>query len=98
MELRAAFKAGRMGKDPADFWVKGEIGFFDNYIIPMAKKLAECKVFGVSSDEYLNYAISNRNEWEARGQECLDEMLAKDDGKGGTHSDCVDDIVGVTDV
>ena len=98
MELRAAFKAGRMGKDPAEFWVKGEIGFFDNYIIPMAKKLAECKVFGVSSDEYLNYAISNRNEWEARGQECLDEMLAKDDGKGGTHSDCVDDTVGVTDV
>jgi len=39
---------------------KGEIGFFDFYIIPLAKKLKECGVFGVSSDEYLNYATKNR--------------------------------------
>jgi hypothetical protein len=31
--------------------VEGEIGFFDFYIIPLAKKLKECGVFGVSSDE-----------------------------------------------
>jgi hypothetical protein len=30
-ELRKAFKAGRLGKDPAEFWYKGELGFFDNY-------------------------------------------------------------------
>lgn len=38
----------------------GELGFFDNYVIPLAKKLKECGVFGVSSDEYLNYALENR--------------------------------------
>jgi hypothetical protein len=27
----------------------GEIGFFDFYIIPLARKLKECGVFGVSS-------------------------------------------------
>ena len=59
-EMRAAYKAGRMAKDPATFWYKGEIGFFDNYVIPLAKKLKECGVFGVSSDEYLNYALQNR--------------------------------------
>ena len=32
----------------------GEIGFFDNYIIPLAKKLKDCNVFGVSSDECLS--------------------------------------------
>ena len=33
MEMSAAFRAGRMGKDPAEFWYNGEIGFFDNYIV-----------------------------------------------------------------
>lgn len=44
-------------------WVhsfQGEIGFFDFYIIPLAKKLKECGVFGVSSVEYLDYATKNR--------------------------------------
>ena len=45
-----------MAADPATFWYQGELGFFDNYIIPLAKKLKECGVFGVSSDEFLNYA------------------------------------------
>ena len=31
VEMYQAYKAGRMGKDPATFWYKGEIGFFDNY-------------------------------------------------------------------
>lgn len=44
-------KAGR-GGDPSEFWAKGEIGFFDFYIIPLAKKLKECGVFGVSSCKY----------------------------------------------
>jgi hypothetical protein len=46
-----AYKSGRLAKDPATFWYKGELGFFDNYIIPLAGKLKECGVFGVSSDE-----------------------------------------------
>jgi hypothetical protein len=55
--------------------VEGEIGFFDFYIIPLAKKLKECGVFGVSSDEYLNYAERNRQEWELRGQEVVSELV-----------------------
>ena len=68
-EMYKAYLDGRSGaKDPSEFWAKGEIGFFDFYIIPLAKKLKECGVFGVSSDEYLQYAISNRNEWEEKGE------------------------------
>jgi hypothetical protein len=33
-------------------------------------------VFGVSSDEYLNYAMRNRQEWEDRGQQVVREMMA----------------------
>jgi hypothetical protein len=51
--------------------------FFDFYIIPLAKKLKECGVFGVSSDEYLSYAMKNRIEWEQRGQEVVADMMRK---------------------
>jgi hypothetical protein len=74
-ELYRAFKAGRMGKDPSEFWYQGELGFFDNYIIPLAKKLKDCNVFGVSSDECLNYALKNRAEWEERGREIVGELI-----------------------
>lgn len=74
-ELYVAFREGRMGADPSKFWYNGEIGFFDNYIIPLAKKLKDCQVFGVSSDECLNYAVRNRNEWKERGEQIVKEML-----------------------
>ena len=74
-EMHAAFKAGRLAKNPATFWYQGELGFFDNYIIPLARKLEECGVFGVSSDEYLNYAIQNRAEWEHAGEEIVKELV-----------------------
>jgi class 3 adenylate cyclase len=76
-ECYQAFQNGRSDTDPTDSWYNGELGFFDFYIIPLAKKLKECGVFGVSSDEYLNYAMRNRKEWEDRGQEIVREMAEK---------------------
>lgn len=70
-EMYLAYKQGRLEKNPADFWYEGEKGFFDFYIIPLAKKLKWCGVFGVSSDEYLTYALNNRKEWEHRGEEIV---------------------------
>jgi hypothetical protein len=77
MEMTKAYKEGRAEKNPADTWYQGEIGFFDYYVIPLAKKLADCGVFGVSSDEYLIYAMKNRDEWVARGEEIVLEMIEK---------------------
>jgi hypothetical protein len=80
-ELYRAFVDGRSDKDPSEFWYKGEMGFFDFYIIPLVKKLKDCGVFGVSSEEYLNYALKNRQEWEDRGLEVVaglvDDIQAK---------------------
>ena len=74
-ELYRAYKQGRGGtKDPSEFWYQGELGFLEHYIIPLAKKLKECGVFGVSSDEYLNYATRNKLEWLARGQQIVEEF------------------------
>ncbi|KAG7348838.1 adenylate/guanylate cyclase [Nitzschia inconspicua] len=74
MECYQAYLDGRADVNPAKTWYKGELGFFDFYIIPLAKKLKECGVFGVSSDEYLSYALQNRKEWEERGEGLVKEM------------------------
>lgn len=74
-ELYRAYSEGRAEKDPSENWYEGEKGFFDFYIIPLAKKLKECGVFGVSSDEYLQYAQQNRKEWELKGMQIVAEMM-----------------------
>ena len=76
-EMMVAYENGRMEKNPSIGWYQGELGFFDNYIIPLAKKLKECGVFGVSSDEYLNYALENRREWATKGEEVVAKMIQK---------------------
>jgi 3'5'-cyclic nucleotide phosphodiesterase len=73
-EMHDAYVTGRGDADPAEFWYRGELGFFDCYVIPLAKKLRDCEVFGVSSDEFLNYAEQNREEWERRGEEIVLQM------------------------
>jgi hypothetical protein len=72
-----AYTTGRWNRDPVPGWYEGELGFFDNYVIPLAKKLKDCGVFGVSSDEYLNYALENRREWAHKGEEVVQKMVKK---------------------
>ncbi len=74
--MHKAYREGRAEKDPLTFWYQGEIGFFKYYVIPLAKKLQDCGVFGVSGDEYLNYAEQNLAEWESKGQSIV-ARLAK---------------------
>jgi hypothetical protein len=75
LECMRAYQEGRADANPADTWYEGEKGFFDYYIIPLARKLKECGVFGVSSEEYLSYAQQNRKEWELRGEEIVRQMV-----------------------
>jgi len=74
-EMYTAYKNGRSDKDPSLGWYDGELWFFDNYVIPLATKLRECEVFGVSCDEFLNYANENRKEWSVKGNEIVAQML-----------------------
>jgi hypothetical protein len=83
-EMMMAFKDGRADKDPSEGWYGGELWFFDNYVIPLTKKLKDCGVFGVSSDEYLNYAMHNREEWEAKGKEVVQQYLLEFERKQDT--------------
>eukprot|EP00980_Cylindrotheca_fusiformis_P017960 scaffold5706_cov151-Cylindrotheca_fusiformis.AAC.6 len=77
MECYGAYREGRADVDPSKNWYKGEIGFFDFYVIPLARKLQSCGVFGVSSEEYLNYAVANRDEWVREGEALVQQYLVK---------------------
>ena len=74
-----SYKENRGGsaiaKDPSLNWYEGELKFFDHYVIPLALKLKECGVFGVSSDEYYNYALENRHEWKRKGKGIVSAMV-----------------------
>jgi hypothetical protein len=76
-EMYRAYEAGRSGSNPVTFWYTGELAFLDQYVLPLARKLKECGVFGVSSDECLNYAVRNRAEWERRGTEIVSRIQKK---------------------
>ena len=75
MAENTAFISGRADKDPSIGWYEGELWFFDNYIIPLAKKLKTCGVFGVSCDELLDYAVDNRVEWAAKGRDIVEDHV-----------------------
>ena len=77
LECYKAYRTGRAETDPSLNWYQGEIGFFDFYVLPLARKLKDCGVFGVSSDEYLKYAQANRKEWATRGKEVVANMMDK---------------------
>ena len=74
-ELYRAYVDGHSEKDPSEGWYEDQLIFFDKYVIPLANKLGECGVFGVSGDEYLTYAKLNRAEWEQKGREETRKMI-----------------------
>jgi 3'5'-cyclic nucleotide phosphodiesterase len=76
-ECIVAYEKGRADTDPRKDWHKGETGFFDHCVIPLAKRLKECGVFGVSSDECLAYAKANRDQWVSTGKEVTREMIKR---------------------
>lgn len=86
-EMLLAYKEGRTSTDPSQNWYQGELGFFDFYIIPLAKKLAEVGVFGVSSSEYLDFAQKNRDEWATKGKSIVTQMLLEANATDGKNSD-----------
>lgn len=75
-EMRQAYLAGRADEDPALSWYKRELGFFDDSVIPLAKRLKACGVFGVSGDEFLSCALINREEWESKGELLVEGYMA----------------------
>lgn len=73
MEVYTAYVDGRIDADPTEKWYQGELGFFDHYVIPLARRLSECGVFGRTGREFLDCAVANRTEWKAKGAQMVAE-------------------------
>jgi hypothetical protein len=71
------YEQGRTDEDPSLTWYDNELYFFDEYIIPLARKLDECGVFGVSSWEYMSHALENRQEWASKGRAIVQDLIMK---------------------
>jgi hypothetical protein len=74
-ERLEAYKHERAEEDPAVIWYESQLLFFDNYVIPLARRLEDCEVFGIASNECLSYALDNREEWVSKGHEVVREMM-----------------------
>jgi class 3 adenylate cyclase len=74
-EMYQAYHDGRAEKDPSKSWYKGELAFFDKFVIPLAKRLRDSGVFGESANDYLKNAQENRKQWADRGQDIVHTML-----------------------
>ena len=69
-----SYSKGRGDVSPSEYWYDAELAFFDDCVLPLARKLKDAKIFGVSSEEYYNYALRNREEWEDKGREVVTYM------------------------
>jgi hypothetical protein len=67
MELRKAHVAGR-GGDPQGNWFENQIGFLDFYLLPIARRLEDTKVFGeATGGAFPNIVTANRDRWMTDG-------------------------------
>ena len=75
-ESMLAYVSGRTNRNPAEYWYQQELDFFDGTVIPLARRLQSSGVFGRNSgvsNEYLDFALMNRREWEYCGAALVEE-------------------------
>jgi hypothetical protein len=91
-EMMLAFRNGRSSFDPSSNWYQGEIGFFDHYVIPLAKKMKEAGVFGSAGAPYLAFATSNKEMWEASGAQAVEVLIEETKAMFDDDDDDVDSL------
>ena len=70
-------------RHPAQNWYESQIGFFDGYIIPLAKRLDTCRVFGEGvggGGNFVQLAVQNKELWILQGKEFTRMMVNNAEG------------------
>lgn len=75
-ELFVAFKVGRSDHEPSGDWYENQLGFYTIYVIPLAEKMKQCKVFGTLGEEWVNNASLIRDRWKLEGEQITNDMIA----------------------
>jgi len=81
---------GNNERHPAQNWYESQIGFFDGYVIPLAKRLDACGAFGMGGGGgggigggggyFVPLAVRNKELWILRGRECTRTMVSEAEG------------------
>jgi hypothetical protein len=66
-ELMVCFKKGLM-PDPTENWAIGQIGFLDNYIIPLAERTEKICGSSIANLKLSANARANKTRWEEEGE------------------------------
>ena len=63
--------------NPAHEWYAWKLNFFDKHVLVLAKNLKTSGVLDVATgEEYWNYALANRQEWELQGREFVKQYVS----------------------
>jgi len=75
-EMYQGFVDGRTSSDPSDFWFEGELQFYNNYTLPLVRRLRQSGAFvTASTDSHQDYAEQNKRQWENKGKDIVAEMV-----------------------
>jgi len=83
-ELHEAYRNGRGESDPGPEWFRNQIGFYDFYVLPLARRLRKCGVFGEKlGQQFVTNAKAIRRRWLEEGMATSREILK--DGEAHYH-------------
>lgn len=74
LEQHAAYRSGRCRVDPTETWFQSQLDLFSKNSVPVAQRLKESNVLGVSSGECLDYALTNLKQWQDQGLSVVEEF------------------------
>jgi len=80
-ELHEAYESGRCSNgeedDPSKDWFGNQLGFYEIYILPLARRLRKCGAFAPDAGEaFVQNAKNICRRWEYEGAAITDRMIA----------------------
>lgn len=75
VEAYTSFQTKRTDMDPSVGWYRKELAYFDQQVVPLAKKLKSSGLLGSSGDMYLQNALQNREDWARKGEDLVAGLM-----------------------
>ena len=76
-EMYQAYQQDRLDADPSEGWYNNEIKFFDEYVLPLARKINGCGMFGNAGQDLIDQAQKNRKEFVVKGSKMVAEVVQR---------------------
>jgi hypothetical protein len=78
-ESQQQYHDGIIHFDPTNSWYQKALGYFDNFLIPLANRIDAAGILGSMGNEFVVHAVENRHNWESTGMDLLDSAQTGED-------------------